>query len=96
MWLPQSFILYSDQKPELLLYSTSACHLCEQAEVLLLKTLPANRFQLRKIDIALDEELMDRYGCAIPVLARVGKNAAQIELFWPFDENKIMHFLFVE
>ena len=92
-WLQQSFTLSSEQVTELILYSTSACHLCEQAEVLLLNTVPHYRFILQKVDIAMDDALVEQYGHSIPVLVKVTKNATRIELFWPFDENKIIHFL---
>jgi len=97
-WLLQWPILFSDiptaEPVSLILYSTSACHLCEQAECLLLKVLaPNHRYSLIKKDIALDDVLLERYGTSIPVLAKVTKNGANSELFWPFDENKIITFL---
>jgi len=96
-WLLLWSILFSDISTEepvsLILYSTAACHLCEQAESLLLRALPPNRYSLIKKDIALDDVLLERYGTSIPVLVKVTKNGVNNELFWPFDENKIITFL---
>lgn len=63
---------------ELVLYMTDGCHLCDQAQRLVIATLgrPA-----AEIDIIDDEELMARYGVRIPVLRRIDG----VELGWPFD-----------
>lgn len=78
--------------PELELYSTSACHLCEQAEALLAVTVPRSRlaWQCYIVDIADDDGLLERYGTRIPVLRR-GDNGA--ELGWPFDASQLLAFL---
>lgn len=73
------------------LYGTAGCHLCEQAEAL----LNGLRFQdtaldLRQIDIADDEELMNRYGVRIPVLYHMDSGR---ELGWPFDAEAVARFL---
>jgi len=72
----------TDESQMLVLYGTSACHLCEQAEALLVEALPAGGdVCYRKVDISTDDALFERYGWIIPVLARPdGK-----ELSWPFD-----------
>ncbi|TDO06849.1 MULTISPECIES: glutaredoxin family protein [Halomonas] len=49
------------------LYTTLGCHLCEQLEALL-ATLCAERYQLERVEISDDEELVARYGVRIPVL----------------------------
>lgn len=76
---------------ELILYSTSACHLCEQAEELLLAArsqgLPLT---FEKVDIVDDDDLMERYGVRIPVLRRVSDDA---ELGWPFDASALQRWL---
>jgi hypothetical protein len=69
--------------------------LCEQAERILSKVLPPNRYVLVKKDIALDDGLIEQYGVHIPVLAKTNQNGTRTELFWPFDENKIYLFLTV-
>lgn len=81
----------------LILYSTSACHLCEQAEGLL-QALQAARPELRwsTVDIAEDDTLFARYGCSIPVLRRAEPHSATAparELAWPFDLQGLIDFL---
>lgn len=76
--------------PELILYSTSACHLCELAEQLLAQSDLAPNYQLRKVDIAESEELVARYGVRIPVLCRAADGQ---ELGWPFDHQQLACFL---
>lgn len=74
---------------DLILYSTSACHLCDQAKVLIAEVLaPDDR--LREVDISDSEVLVERYGIRIPVLQREDSGE---ELGWPFDEQRLLHFL---
>lgn len=61
------------------LYGTSGCHLCDDAERLLAQAGAALRLDWEYIDIALDHELVDRYGTRIPVLI-----INHHELNWPF------------
>lgn len=64
----------------MVLYGTSGCHLCDQAEALLAQASQARALDWRYEDIALDEALVEKYGQLIPVLAtRAGQ-----ELRWPF------------
>ena len=65
---------------ELILYSTSACHLCEQALVLLQPLLNED-CRLQEVDISESEALFQRYGLLIPVLHLPTSGA---ELRWPF------------
>lgn len=74
---------------QLVLFSTSNCHLCETAESKLLKV--NHLFNLVVIDIVENEMLLAQYGTRIPVLRRED-NAT--ELNWPFDEIKLKDFLF--
>jgi len=61
----------------LILYTTSGCHLCELAE----EILYAQNLRFTPVDIADDIELIQRYGVKIPVIAdQQGR-----ELGWPFD-----------
>ena len=63
--------------PELTLYTTLGCHLCDQAEALLRTVRPDAR--LHAVDIADDDDLLARYG--------------DQELAWPFgllDISKLM------
>ena len=71
----------------LILYSTSNCHLCEQAEAILAE-LSIHSFSI--IDIVDDEQLLLSYGLRIPVLQR---QDTKTELNWPFDTEDIALFL---
>ena len=73
----------------LILYSTSACHLCEQA-LDLLRSLPASAWTLEEVDISDSDTLFERYGLLIPVLRRDDTGA---ELNWPFDSRDVARLL---
>lgn len=81
---------------DLLLYTTSACHLCEQAEALLAPVLAyvnSNRAKpivLCKREITESAELVERYGIRIPVIRF--RDSAQ-ELGWPFDQAEAFAFI---
>lgn len=62
-----------------ILYHTLGCHLCDEAE-LLLSELQWQGYE--KVDIADDDELVERYGIRIPVLFHTKTEQA---LGWPFD-----------
>ncbi|MEE4378337.1 MAG: glutaredoxin family protein [Candidatus Competibacteraceae bacterium] len=68
---------------EWVLYATEGCHLCEEAQSLIQKTLGMT---VTEVDIAENEQLMERYGTRIPVLQRVDTG---IEIGWPFDSQAI-------
>ncbi|MDO8271284.1 MAG: glutaredoxin family protein [Gammaproteobacteria bacterium] len=90
---------------ELLLYGTSGCHLCEQAEELLEPVLAHINEQLvnagmgeaavilRALEITDDPELMQRYSLRIPVI-RLAES--EVELGWPFDELQAWEFLLTQ
>ncbi|USE39470.1 glutaredoxin family protein [Endozoicomonas sp. SCSIO W0465] len=65
---------------QLTLYTTSGCHLCEEAEEML--NLLQNQQICRwvAVEISEDDFLVDRYGVRIPVIATEGGR----ELGWPF------------
>lgn len=71
------------------LYSTEACHLCENAKSLLWPALERWGLKLEEIDISESEEMVERYGVRIPVL---GFSQYEIELDWPFDELQLEGF----
>lgn len=90
------------------LYSTSACHLCEQAETMLLALfqtpglLPpliasdddsGKGVAVDIVDISDDEELVSRYGERIPVLAYEDRNGQTQELGWPFEPEQVVRFI---
>lgn len=76
--------------PSVILYGTLGCHLCEEAEAIVAPLIAAARAEWRKIDIADDEALMERYGIRIPVLQRCADNA---ELGWPFSAEDVLEFI---
>jgi len=74
--------------PELILYGTSACHLCDEALAIVLPIARASGITLRQIDIAADDALETRYGLHIPVIAH-----NSMELNWPFNAAQVIAFL---
>ncbi|MEM0955971.1 MAG: glutaredoxin family protein [Pseudomonadota bacterium] len=66
--------------PELVLYSTRACHLCEQAEALLMP-LVQRGVLIAVDDVSESDALFHRYGMRIPVL-RHGPSGQELD--WPF------------
>lgn len=75
---------------QLHLYSTSHCHLCEQAEDLLQQLAATAQFSWQTIEIIDDENLLSRYEVKIPVVKRLDTHA---ELLWPFSKQDILYFL---
>ena len=73
-----------------ILYSTSACHLCEEAEAIIQPIQQRFGFMLQKVDIAGTDALISEYGTRIPVL--YCKETTQ-SLEWPFDESKLIQFM---
>ncbi|MFZ1324510.1 MAG: glutaredoxin family protein [Candidatus Contendobacter sp.] len=75
------------QAPMLILYATSGCHLCEDAENLLraMSTLP-----FRTVEITENAALLKRYGRRIPVLHHLDSGA---ELDWPFAAEAVHRLL---
>jgi hypothetical protein len=65
---------------------TQYCHLCEQALELIRSC--ASTHPVTMVDIALNDELMERYGVRIPVVV-MGNN----ELNWPFDGDQLSAFI---
>ncbi|BED89251.1 thioredoxin family protein [Pseudoalteromonas sp. MM1] len=70
------------------LYHTDGCHLCEQAEQVLLSVL-GNKNELELVDILTDEQLIARFQLSIPVF----KNKTGQHLYWPFDAQTVHEFL---
>jgi len=75
--------------PECQLFGTLGCHLCEQAEAILLP-LVEHGLMVELLDIAEREQWMDDYALRIPVLRRVDSGA---ELEWPFEAEQVVSFL---
>lgn len=72
----------------LTLYSTDGCHLCEQAQRLLLSMPELRRVTVDVVDIVGDEALYARYATTIPVLSTAVK-----ELAWPFNADDVLQLL---
>lgn len=68
------------------LFGITCCHLCEEAQAILHEMGIAADF----IDIADDDELLEKYGIRIPVLQRMDTGA---ELGWPFDAARVFDFM---
>ena len=76
---------------KLILFGTSACHLCEQAEDILDNVLiQFSNIQLELIDIALQTQWQQQYAIRIPVLLH---SESQCELGWPFNEDDVFTFI---
>jgi glutaredoxin len=75
---------------QIILYTTSGCHLCEQAKALLEPYLVSRRLWLKEVEIADSDDLIDRYGVRIPVIALANSGA---ELNWPFDSQELEDFV---
>lgn len=69
-----------------ILYGTEGCHLCEDAEQLLLRA----GLSFDKQDIMADEQWQQRYAIRIPVLLHLPSG---LELGWPFDTERVQDFL---
>ena len=70
------------------LYTTSHCHLCEQAEAQLNQISSTYALHWDAVEIAEDEGLLAKYGLSIPVLVQL---QTQLELCWPFTGEDIVH-----
>ena len=71
------------------LFGTLGCHLCEQAEAVLLPFV-GGEASVELLDIVESEEWLQRYSLLIPVLRRLDSGA---ELNWPFDQGQVATFL---
>jgi len=72
---------------KLILLGTSGCHLCEEAELIM---LACKNVEIELIDIAEQEQWQEKYAIRIPVLYHretVG------ELGWPFDRQQAQVFI---
>ena len=75
---------------KLTLYGTSACHLCDIAEQILIQCQGGGpQFAYEKVDISDSDPLFERYGERIPVL----RDEAGRELGWPFEGAEIAAWL---
>ncbi len=76
----------------IILYTTAGCHLCEQAKALLWPVMSSRQLRLKEIDIAESDDLIERYGVRIPVIA-LSDGDSGAELNWPFDSEELRAFV---
>jgi thioredoxin-like negative regulator of GroEL len=76
----------NDKAKQLTLYSRAECHLCDQAEALVTPIIQHGQWQLVKVDIDSDPDLLEKYGFSIPVLLR---NDNGQSLNWPFPPSRV-------
>ncbi|WP_223550704.1 glutaredoxin family protein [Pseudomonas sp. A-B-19] len=75
--------------PECQLFGTLGCHLCEDAEAMLMEFVERGLL-VERVEIADDEAWYAAYHLRIPVLRRVDTSA---ELGWPFGAEEVVAFL---
>jgi hypothetical protein len=71
----------------LMLFGTSGCHLCEQAEIIIKECVPDS---VETVDIAEQEQWQEQYAVRIPVLYHP---ETEQELGWPFDQVEVEDFM---
>ena len=71
------------KRPDVFLYGTLGCHLCDDALIMGRDALPKDTV-IKQIDIADDEALVLSMGNRIPVM-KVGDK----ELNWPFEKQDV-------
>ena len=69
------------------LYSTSHCHLCEQAEAILVDLALSHDLSWTVIEITDNADLLSRYELSIPVLTRLDTGQ---EITWPFNRDTVL------
>lgn len=72
------------------LFHTSGCHLCEEAEVMLMPMAASLGIAVSLVDIADEDALVEAYGIRIPV---VRNTASGREIGWPFEPEQLYSFL---
>ncbi|MBU2885120.1 glutaredoxin family protein [Gilvimarinus agarilyticus] len=68
----------------LIFLTTAGCHLCDRAREVIAQS-SVQPLRLQAIDIACDDQLIERYGLRIPVL----RSASGEELDWPFSAEDV-------
>ena len=71
-------------------FTTEGCHLCEQASLILDELHDRFIFEMEIVDIATEEDLVQKYGLSIPVLLNIENNEV---LYWPFDRDSVVNLL---
>ena len=71
-------------------FTTEGCHLCEQASRMIDALHDRYSFEMEIVDIATEENLVQKYGLSIPVLLNIENNET---LYWPFDRDGVINLL---
>ena len=72
------------------MYSTLGCHLCDLALNIIRRSPNHSKLELKVVDIAEDDCLIEQYGTQIPV---VYDSATQSEICWPFTDEMFENWL---
>lgn len=75
---------------EYILYGTSGCHLCDEAESIISTAIKNHPIIYIKQDIIEEDNLLNQYALTIPVFKC---QATQQELNWPFTEEAVKAFI---
>jgi hypothetical protein len=75
---------------EYVLYGTSGCHLCEEAEAIVSRAIKNHNIIYLNKDIVEDDDLLNQYALTIPVFSC---QETREELNWPFTEEAINAFI---
>jgi len=75
---------------EYILYGTSGCHLCDEAETIISTALKNQNITYMNQDIVEDDNLLNQYCLTIPVFKC---HTTQQELNWPFSVEEIKAFI---
>ena len=70
----------AEAAPTVTLYTRAGCHLCEEAERVLLAERAATPFRLELVDVDRDPELRRRYGVRVPVVAVDGEELFEYQV----------------
>ena len=75
---------------EYILYGTSGCHLCDEAETIISTALKNQNITYMNQDIVENDNLLNQYCLTIPVFKC---HTTQQELNWPFSVEEIKAFI---
>ena len=76
----------------LMLLSTDHCELCDEALSMLFSMPELAGLELRVMDVATDDLLLNSHGERIPVL-QLFTDRLELELDWPFDQAGVVRAL---
>jgi len=70
---------------QITLYTTAGCHLCDLADAILLALPEHYQVEIIHTEIGDSDELVERYGIRIPVVAFSDGS----EIGWPFEQSDV-------